>query len=337
MNVHHLAIDSDSMHVALAFEPTLNIIVGANGTGKTLALNILAAAAGQGSVKFAEDTSLHIRFSGVPSSNKRLKGKLNKDVYNLSASAGKEYHDLAKLDDFPVKGAYLSPSLNAKGNKNIPLFNIHSRKGVTDIINKIFDKALQTDKLLTKINEKLAFLELPLLLNYEKETLNFVGGAKLHNLPSGVRNLILIVLTFESLSEKDSIILLDEPEISMHPNMQLNFMNFIQKYYSKFRIIIATHSHLMLLGASADAVQGIGSFTDYSDMYTSSEVLLRTFSVNELEPEELRSLKALADKVNRGTATEEEAEEFLQLRSNVTEGTEADRVLEWVLHLNNME
>lgn len=49
--------------------------------------------------------------------------------------------------------------------------------------------------------------------------------------------------------EDESLLLIDEPEISLHPNWQINYLDILEKAiknFSKIQVIIATHSHFIL-------------------------------------------------------------------------------------------
>lgn len=51
------------------------------------------------------------------------------------------------------------------------------------------------------------------------------------------------------LLENNSLILIDEPEISLHPNWQNRYIELLQQIFSKVKgchIIIATHSHFLV-------------------------------------------------------------------------------------------
>ncbi|WP_250255131.1 AAA family ATPase [Chryseobacterium sp. Marseille-Q3244] len=63
-----------------------------------------------------------------------------------------------------------------------------------------------------------------------------------HHILSGFINLISTIQT-------NSIVFIDEPEISLHPNWQIQYMNLLQKTfadYSNSHFIISTHSHFLV-------------------------------------------------------------------------------------------
>ncbi len=71
-----------------------------------------------------------------------------------------------------------------------------------------------------------------------------------HQLSSGEKQLLSTFLSIGSELEDNSLILIDEPEVSLHPNWQLTFIhqleNVLGAQYKNCHFIISTHSHLMV-------------------------------------------------------------------------------------------
>jgi predicted ATPase len=66
---------------------------------------------------------------------------------------------------------------------------------------------------------------------------------------SGEYHIILTFLNILSLIEENSIVMLDEPEISLHPNWQIKYMEIFNNIFSKFpnsHFIIVSHSHFLV-------------------------------------------------------------------------------------------
>lgn len=62
---------------------------------------------------------------------------------------------------------------------------------------------------------------------------------------SGEKNIIYSVFAIEDNIESNSVILIDEPEISLHPNWQMKYIGFLKKIFKKYsscQFVIATHS-----------------------------------------------------------------------------------------------
>ncbi|MBD3176880.1 MAG: AAA family ATPase [Armatimonadia bacterium] len=69
-------------------------------------------------------------------------------------------------------------------------------------------------------------------------------AVRLHELPSGEQQWMLIMLELTRVARPGSIILIDEPEISLHPSMQamlLRQLDQLSKAYD-WQVILATHS-----------------------------------------------------------------------------------------------
>jgi len=66
---------------------------------------------------------------------------------------------------------------------------------------------------------------------------------------SGEFNLLTSLFSIFSKIEDDSVIFIDEPELSLHPNWQLQYMNYLEEGLNEYRgchCIIATHSPLLI-------------------------------------------------------------------------------------------
>lgn len=59
---------------------------------------------------------------------------------------------------------------------------------------------------------------------------------------TGTKQLLLTSLPLYSLETKDSIILIDEPERSLYPNIQMEIMDYYKKLAPDAQFIVATHS-----------------------------------------------------------------------------------------------
>ncbi len=93
-------------------------------------------------------------------------------------------------------------------------------------------------------------LEKPRILISRKES-NLGFGS----LSSGEKNLLYITLHILANVKDNSLIIIDEPEINLHPNWQLDYNSHLKKILAGFKnihIMIATHSHFMISGLNQD-------------------------------------------------------------------------------------
>ncbi|MFT4930045.1 MAG: ABC-type lipoprotein export system ATPase subunit [Phenylobacterium sp.] len=84
-------------------------------------------------------------------------------------------------------------------------------------------------------------------------------------LSSGEKQLILILLRVVNTSDKPTILLLDEPEISLHLHWQENLINIIRSINEQCQLIIVTHSPALVMNGWMD------SYIDMKDISTDSQ------------------------------------------------------------------
>jgi predicted ATPase len=66
---------------------------------------------------------------------------------------------------------------------------------------------------------------------------------------SGELHILYTFISILSSIEQNSLILIDEPEISLHPNWQIKYIPFLQEFFKEYNschFIIASHSHFMV-------------------------------------------------------------------------------------------
>jgi predicted ATPase len=93
----------------------------------------------------------------------------------------------------------------------------------------------------------LSDLELISFERFEVKKLN--ANFSFDDASSGEFHILFTYLNILSLIEDNSLILLDEPEISLHPNWQIKYMDIFNKIFRRFpgvHFIIASHSHFLV-------------------------------------------------------------------------------------------
>ena len=78
---------------------------------------------------------------------------------------------------------------------------------------------------------------------------------------SGEYHLISTFIGIYASLSRNSIVLIDEPEISLHPNWQMKYMSFLKKIFNEYfncHFIIATHSHFFASDLDGDSSTIIG-------------------------------------------------------------------------------
>jgi predicted ATPase len=89
------------------------------------------------------------------------------------------------------------------------------------------------------------------------------GNYSLDDSSSGEHNLITSFIGYLATFTQNSLMLIDEPEISLHPNWQMKFVSFLKKLYNHeayktSHVIIASHSHFIVSDLEGNSSKIIG-------------------------------------------------------------------------------
>jgi predicted ATPase len=275
----------DNLYYEYAFSASLdehvNIIVGNNGTFKTTLLRLLRhAIAYEKNGQFFQSRLTKVTFKDDmvmeyhETENLLSKDKDGEDILknvtswtpmlNGNKVSESDYHKLLKLDfvsTFDVKGDsksiqdsyldirleklqsdygyYLSDlvkELTVRINSNssitkAELDKINERKNLfISLVNECF---AETGKTLSNDSTKLVFLKDNAIGIYPKE------------LSSGEKQLLIILLTVLLERGEEYILMLDEPEISMHISWQYKLIDMILQLNPNVQIVLTTHSPMI--------------------------------------------------------------------------------------------
>jgi hypothetical protein len=110
----------------------------------------------------------------------------------------------------------------------------------------------------------------PLLVHLDKLDLLFApelnlfkNGSEMtmESVSSGEVQIITSLISIAATIDHNSIVLIDEPEVSLHPNWQMKYMFILNKMFEKFptcHFIIASHSHFMVSDSKDEISKVIG-------------------------------------------------------------------------------
>lgn len=218
---------------------------------------------------------------------------------------------LSKSRDYYIE-AFESISIN-RSNYSIKYFEMNIDFRRTRQLNEF-----QLDNL--QLLREIGLVSLVRIDVVDKSGIKF----NLQNSSSGQLSLLTSTLGILSVLEEGSLILIDEPEVSLHPEWQREYITVLQQAVDTYygcHVIIATHSPLIVASAfqdmkvlSLDAenknFEPSGSFPSSSD-YT----LLEVFGTVTDENLYLREL--LINAVQLASSGEYESYEFLSLISHL--------------------
>ncbi|WP_019106843.1 AAA family ATPase [Pantoea ananatis] len=86
------------------------------------------------------------------------------------------------------------------------------------------------------------------------QRINSLKWVSIHNLSSGQQSLMMNAVIISTFTKKDALICIDEPENSLHPEWQLNYMAFIDHLCPKdigCHLLVSTHSPQIISGVKS--------------------------------------------------------------------------------------
>lgn len=269
----------------------LIVIAGTNGSGKT---NLLESIydyfvkrknfSGEVNVEFSEnEKKLTKNFN-----NQNFRGKQDEifhqlDLYNyykennIMNESIRDAKELPKIIYMPVEINFSElKDVNDKFKYEYKFINKIDNKIVSDIPSYLATRM----KLLQKTNENLTYKEIKEKISDETNEvfknieldLKMIGFTKdekdlplfknsygeifdINKLSSGEKQLFLRALTLKMIKAENAVILIDEPEISLHPKWQQRVIKVYENIGENNQIIIATHSPHILSSVSNDKIR----------------------------------------------------------------------------------
>lgn len=157
------------------------------------------------------------------------------EIKNAVTNMKQEYKFLNVIDNNIIKDvpSYIASRIIYTANIEENLTMKQAREKVYKEINGIFD-ILDIDVKLCGVSQDEK--SMPVFINSVGEKFGING------LSSGEKQLFLRTLSIKMLEPKNSIILIDEPELSLHPKWQQKIVEVYKKIGENNQVIIATHS-----------------------------------------------------------------------------------------------
>ena len=151
--------------------------------------------------------------------------------------------------------------INSNVIKDIPSYIATRRNYLATIEEDLTMKEI-TNKVINEINGIFDILELDVKLkgfSKDEKTLPIFENSAgeefdINDLSSGEKQLFLRTLSIKMLEPNNSIILIDEPELSLHPKWQQRIIEVYKKIGENNQIIIATHSPHILGSVSNENI-----------------------------------------------------------------------------------
>ena len=152
-------------------------------------------------------------------------------------------------------------TINSNVIRDIPSYIATRRNYLATIEEDLTMKEI-TNKVVNEINDIFNILELDVKLkgfSKDERTMPIFENSAgeefdINDLSSGEKQLFLRTLSIKMLEPNNSIILIDEPELSLHPKWQQRIIEVYKKIGENNQIIVATHSPHILGSVSNENI-----------------------------------------------------------------------------------
>lgn len=226
--------------------------------------------------------------------------------------------------------------------------NLLDRRG--HLIYDLNDEAFKEDWKAIKLLSSLDVLSYPKIRIYKKINPKSEEPFLFEDSSSGETAMLCQFVNILSRIEHHSLVLIDEPETSSHPNWQIRYIDWLNKIYQRFHtchFVISTHSHFLLsdleIGSSAivaldrDKETGdIVNLTDGMNTYgwTTDDILYEVFRIRNRNNEALeRDLERAIQLIeSKGPISKEEKDSLLERFNRVYRG-DRDPLGKFILEL----
>lgn len=255
------------------------VFIGENGTGKTTILreiyNLMDLENMQNSgnkifLELEENEKAILKKYPLEKNNNII---MEEDILYDCIDIKKEVYDFEDIekDKYKSKVIYLPTEVNFNSLKSVDRtfrYKYKFRNEINEnlisdlpsaIANKIYVEMIMNEDLPARESKEKVCKEVNSVFESVDLDIEFVGLSKdentvpifrniegkefdINGLSSGEKQLFLRALSLKFLNVNNSIILIDEPEISLHPRWQRKIVNVYENIGENNQIIIATHS-----------------------------------------------------------------------------------------------
>ncbi len=256
---------SNRKHIFWELRPDVNILSGSNGVGKSTILNRSAnhlKVMREGRITSNPESGVHVKFfpADATSINFDVISSIDRPVMSrelLDKVSGADIRTELDWQLYNLQRRYLNYQVNV-GNRIITLLTssrpddqrlaaelTRPKKQFQDMIDELFAPTAKT--IVRDSNE--------ILFNQFGETISP------YMLSSGEKQLLVIMLTALVQENRPGVLLMDEPEISLHIEWQQRLITLIRTLNPNTQIILCTHSPAIVMDGWIDAVTEIEDIT----------------------------------------------------------------------------
>ena len=245
-------------HVMWELRPTVNILSGVNGVGKSTILNrvIMHLVNIDKSERQADGVKIVYDVEGAECVNfdvirsfdpPILSGEIINKVKDMQLQTALDYHL------YHLQRRYLDFQVNLS-NKMVELFTNQDPNAQ----EKAQELAGQKKHFLDMVDE--LFKETGKTIERDKNEIYFTSFGETipaYKLSSGEKQMLIILLSVLVQNKRPHVMFLDEPEVSLHVEWQQQLVSLIRDLNPNAQIILTTHSPAVIMNGWADCVTDV--------------------------------------------------------------------------------
>lgn len=259
---------SNRKHIFWKLRPDVNILSGSNGVGKSTIINRSAKhlkvieVMREGRITSNPEDGVHIKFfpHDATSINFDVISSIDRPIMSremLEKVQGADIRTELDWQLYNLQRRYLNYQVNV-GNRIITLLTsgkpedqrlatelTQPKKQFQDLIDELFAPTAKT--ILRDSNE--------ILFSQYGETI------PPYMLSSGEKQILVILLTALVQENRPGVMLMDEPEISLHIEWQQRLITLVRTLNPNVQIILCTHSPAIVMNGWMDSVTEINDIT----------------------------------------------------------------------------
>ncbi len=256
-------------HIVWNLDRQVNILSGINGVGKSTILNKVVKGLNAGGefpshtlkgvhLKVEPEDAKWIRFDVIRSFDRPL---IHADTVNTLNSSLANLATELDVQLFQLQRKYLDYQVNI-GNRIIEVLQSGApdaaeraqalsapKKRFQDLIDDLFR---DTGKRIIRTENEIRFAQIG-------ETL------QPYQLSSGEKQMLAILLTVLVEDNRNYVLFMDEPEVSLHVDWQQRLIDLILDLNPNVQIILTTHSPAVIMNGWADRVTEVSDISDQNE------------------------------------------------------------------------
>lgn len=263
--IEEIEIDSlwgGMKHIKWVLNRQVNILSGINGVGKSTIINKVVKGLSQGG-EFPSHLLKGVRLKVYPENAKWIRYDIirsfDRPLMNIDSIAKVDLNLVTELDWqlFQLQRKYLDYQVNI-GNRIIDVLqsgepDAAARAQAISEPKKRFQDII--DDLFTETGKKIVRTENEIRFTQVGETL-FP-----YNLSSGEKQILAILLTVLVEDNLPYVLLMDEPEVSLHVEWQKRLIDLIMELNPNVQVILTTHSPAVIMNGWIDNVTEVTDIT----------------------------------------------------------------------------